>query len=782
MNMVEQECSLRKYNLRFIKRDLRHAYKCARQEFDKMYRRLERQYKRGQMLELENTCKNDPKNFWNHLKKLGPSKNKTIPTEVYDHENEIVTDKERILEKWRSEFCSLYNPVSGEGNRTWLNYIKQQITMFEDIMADPLFKATDSLNHNLTVGEVREAAYKAKNRKAVGIDKLPNEIFKNDHVIKVLTDLFQLCFDTGKIPAIWLQAIILPIPQNTENDPRIPLNYRGISLLSCASKIFTSLLNSRLSAFLDNKEEIVEEQNGFRKQRSCTDHVFTLTSLCKIRQIENKSTFVTYIDFSKAFDCVNREMLFLKLLNSGVDGKMYFIIKALYMGTNSCVKVNNWLTEWFETLMGVRQGDSLSPTLFSVFVNDLAMGIKELGLGIEIDNVKLPILLYADDVALLSDNEQDMQTMLDYVDNWCTTWGMKINMTKSKVMHIRKKGTERSDYGFRIGKKPADYVTEYKYLGVIIDEFLDFTPHSNIMSGAGHRALGGLIGKYKKLNGMGYDTYTKCFKTCVCPVIDYNAEVWGYIKCPKIDAVQNKAMRVYLGVHRFAANAVLTGDMAWCPSIIRRKLAMMRYWNRLIIMDEDRLPKLVFNYEIHKRGKWSEFLEKSLREINMGEFFQSKECIDLKLAETRLLNKYAQQWKEQVGKKPKLRTYRKFKEKFEIENYVTLNLDRHQRSILSQLRSGILPLQVELGRYNNTKLEDRTCTLCTGNVIEDECHLLFHCPMYTNCREEFFSVLPADLPLQNDYELLSSLFALHTQKLAKYVCKIFYMRQKQLFK
>ena len=192
------------------------------------------------------------------------------------------------------------------------------------------------------------------------------------------------------------------------------------------------------------------------------------------------------------------------------------------------------MTEWFVTLLGVRQGDSLSPTLFSIFINDLAQGLKELGLGIEVENEKISILLYADDVAILSDNEQDMQVMLEFVHDWCNTWQMKINMTKSKIMHIRKKGTERSEFPFKIGNQVVSYVSEYKYLGVIVDEFLEFTGHINTMASAGHRALGALIGKYKKLNGMGYETFTKCYKASVCPVLDYNAEVWGYTKSPKL--------------------------------------------------------------------------------------------------------------------------------------------------------------------------------------------------------------------------------------------------------
>ena len=85
------------------------------------------------------------------------------------------------------------------------------------------------------------------------------------------------------------------------------------------------------------------------------------------------STFATFIDFSKAFDGVDRKMLLYKLLHSGIDGKLYFIIKALYTLTESCVCVNGVYTDWFLTTMGVRQGDSLSPTLFALFINDLAV-------------------------------------------------------------------------------------------------------------------------------------------------------------------------------------------------------------------------------------------------------------------------------------------------------------------------------------------------------------------------------------------------------------------------
>ena len=350
--------------------------------FDKTYRRLERQYKRGQMLKIEDVCNTNPNEFWKYIKNLGPKRKNNIPMEVYSENNDIIYDQAAVLDKWRSEFEGLYNPQGGNINENWLKYIKDEIGMFENIMLDPLFESSNVLNSDFTFKEVEQATLKSKNKKAVGIDKLPNEILKNHHIILVMKELFQLCFDTSTIPSVWLKAIVLPITKSSENDPRIPLNYRGLSLLSCVSKIFTSLLNGLITRFLNENEILVDEQNGFRKSRSCTDHVFALHSISQIQQNENKNTFVTFIDFSKAFDCVNRDMLFNKLLTYGIDGKTYFIIKSLYQNTDACVKVNAFFTEWFRTLFGVRQGDSLSPTLFSLFINDLVQGLKELGLGV----------------------------------------------------------------------------------------------------------------------------------------------------------------------------------------------------------------------------------------------------------------------------------------------------------------------------------------------------------------------------------------------------------------
>ena len=95
-------------------------------------------------------------------------------------------------------------------------------------------------------------------------------------------------------------------------------------------------------------------------------------------------------------------------------------------------------TRWFPSLYGVRQGDCLSPTLFSIFLNDLTLMINEANLGISISGRNIGILLYADDIVLLAENELNLQRQMDILNTWCNKWRLNVNLTKSEIIHFRK--------------------------------------------------------------------------------------------------------------------------------------------------------------------------------------------------------------------------------------------------------------------------------------------------------------------------------------------------------
>ena len=158
------------------------------------------------------------------------------------------------------------------------------------------------------------------------------------------------------------------------------------------------------------------------------------------------------------------------------------------------------------------------------------------------------ILLYANDIVLLAENENDLQSMLNLLDTWCSSNHLKMNPIKSQSIHFRPKS--KTNFTFTCGPSELKIVERYVYLGLTLTEFLTFTVMAKTVSQAAGRALGLLIVKYKTLSGMHFDVYNKLYDALVLPVIAYGAAVWGDRSYSRIEAIQNWAMRFYLGVGR----------------------------------------------------------------------------------------------------------------------------------------------------------------------------------------------------------------------------------------
>ena len=140
-----------------------------------------------------------------------------------------------------------------------------------------------------------------------------------------------------------------------------------------------------------------------------------------------------------------------KLLLNNIDDRIYNSIKSIYTETVAAVRVNQKMTDWFYCHSGVKQGDNCSPTLFSIFVGDFVREMNDLGLEITINDAKVSVLLYADDICLiLAYNDQDLQRVLDTLPyyNWCKRWRVLINTEKLKVVHFRMGRRRRSDFQF----------------------------------------------------------------------------------------------------------------------------------------------------------------------------------------------------------------------------------------------------------------------------------------------------------------------------------------------
>ena len=122
-----------------------------------------------------------------------------------------------------------------------------------------------------------------------------------------------------------------------------------------------------------------DTQNGFRRDRNCQDYLFTLSSIIETRLKTKKDTFACFIDMRKAFDRINRNLLWYKLKTLGLPDHFFFTIQSLYNQVQGKVRVNNNFTDWFPIETGVKQGCLLSPLLFDLYVNDLALELSNTG-------------------------------------------------------------------------------------------------------------------------------------------------------------------------------------------------------------------------------------------------------------------------------------------------------------------------------------------------------------------------------------------------------------------
>ena len=156
-------------------------------------------------------------------------------------------------------------------------------------------------------------------------------------------------------------------------DSNDPNNYRGITIVSCLGKLFTSILCNRIFEWNSENDVITDAQFGFKPGFSTIDAIFVLQSLINRTLKKKKRLYCCFIDYRKAFDFVDRCKLWNKLIRVGVTGKLLCLIKSLYENVKSCIKHNGFLTEFFHPKSGLLQGEVMSPILYSLYVNDFEM-------------------------------------------------------------------------------------------------------------------------------------------------------------------------------------------------------------------------------------------------------------------------------------------------------------------------------------------------------------------------------------------------------------------------
>lgn len=344
--------------------------------------------------------------------------------------NNTISNRDDLIRTATGFYKELYSTDNEIGN---LDYAKTKIS--ENV---PPFLES----------EVWNAIRQLKSSKSPGEDGLTNDILKAiiDPLTPLLTQLFNDILIQKKLPKEWGISIVTLLYK--KGDPTDLKNYRPISLQQAIYKVFAKLILNRIAGTLDSNQP--REQAGFRRTYSTIDHIFTLTQIIEKYTEYDKELYIAFIDYSKAFDSIQHEPLWLALEMQGVEERYIEILQEIYKISIAMIKMEK-TGEPFSINRGVKQGDPISPNLFTALLEHIFRQIDWKNMGINVNGEYLNNLRFADDIVILSENHRDLEYMINSLDRESRKCGLKMNTTKTFAMTNAEKipiKTESHDIGY----------------------------------------------------------------------------------------------------------------------------------------------------------------------------------------------------------------------------------------------------------------------------------------------------------------------------------------------
>ena len=219
-----------------------------------------------------------------------------------------------------------------------------------------------------------------------------------------LSVIFNHAITSGTFPAQFLEAVVFFLFK--KGDRSTPGNYRSIVLENPVLKVLSSALTKRINDFAEQNNLFPLWQFDYCKNRSTIGAASLLHDVIHERLKCKKRTYVCFIDFSKCFDSIRRDILFTKLQILGIPFDLCKLLHFIFSHMTFVIKSGNMLTKKFKTLIGLPQGDPLSAVLFSLFVFDLPNCLPHPGPALH--GILIPYIMFADDLAILAESPQEL--------------------------------------------------------------------------------------------------------------------------------------------------------------------------------------------------------------------------------------------------------------------------------------------------------------------------------------------------------------------------------------
>lgn len=417
----------------------------------------------------------------------------------------------------------------------------------------------------ITLEEVQKVIKELKPKKAPGLDRITNMAIKSFplRLLTTLTVIFNASLRLCAFPTAWKEADVIGFhkPRKDRTDPTC---YRPISLLSSIGKVYERLILNRLKDICIDKNLIPNEQFGFRPKHSCVQQVHRITEHIYKgfhTTAKSKDTGAIFFDVAKAFDKVWHNGLIYKLYQLNLPDRLVLIIKDYLTERSFCYRVEKSRSRPHPIAAGVPQGSVLSPTLFSLYVQDVPR------------TPYVELALYADDTALYYTSRkrarvcQVLQKAVTDLGEWALKWRIEMNPEKSAAV-LFSRGKTRADRAssslpeITLFDRPIPWENKVKYLGVTLDSRLNFKSHIKTVRDKAAFYMSRLHPLMRSKSNLPLRCKITLFKTCIRPVFTYASPVFAHCShsLKPLQVLQNRFMRKAVGAPWYMRNVDLHSD------------------------------------------------------------------------------------------------------------------------------------------------------------------------------------------------------------------------------
>ena len=536
-------------------------------------------------------------------------------------------------------------------------------------------------------------------------------------------------------------------------DKNNPQNYRGITLTSTMSKIFTYLLNRR--HWCDDNKILSEAQFAYKPGYGTVDVVFVLKCMFDSHR---SGVHYAFIDYSKAFDLIDRNLLYNKLLNFGISNKFLKIIMNMYSKLSSKVRTASRMSDPFNLECGVMQGECLSPSFFALHINEIASKMNEIpSMGLMFGDRKISVLKYADDLVLCAKTSVGLQAGLNALYEFCTTNSLTVNTEKSKVMYVSSKKSKKLPI-LSYNHEALQFVDSFKYLDINISRTGKLTEGLTNVCQQADRAQTVLDLHILKHPSVSVNHIFELFDCLLKPILMYVWAIWS----PLLWLYRIILFEVYETYLRCKSEHKLHNDICRNKAIsfsVHINKCMLKFWFKILNSDHEKLIYILYHHLLTSNVKCEllTHIKKILCTNGFPYVWENQGVLNEKqflcLFEQRSKDIFFQECLSEISLSLRCRMYKEIKPTFGCELYLEMNINTRLRSCLTKLRLSSHEYLVERGRWLKPKLPyiDRKCTLCNIPDIQDEYHVTLCCVYFKELRRKYIKPYYYKRPSMNKF-------------------------------